>query len=225
MGQAWSADFTPYEPVQVRDWGGFYIGGHAGYGEPSFDGVFDNTDAGGFLDELNADGFAGGALIGYNFYMPGAVGDGFLFGIEGDVTFTDWEDEEDSAGPDAIRADVDMLGTVRGRIGIVASDTLFFVTGGVAFIDGEYTGFDGDSGVTQSKSYSDVGGVVGGGIEYAGLGWANIRVEGMYYFFGDETDLSGLTGTSEAGDFGQIDDAWVVRGALVIPLNTFLPGL
>ena len=36
---AQAADFTPEE--SMYDWSGFYIGGHAGYGEARFDGILD----------------------------------------------------------------------------------------------------------------------------------------------------------------------------------------
>ena len=32
-------------PAPVYSWAGFYLGGHAGYGSSSFDGVFDRGEA------------------------------------------------------------------------------------------------------------------------------------------------------------------------------------
>src|SRR5688572_26968810 len=101
-------------PPEDFDWTGFYIGGHLGYGEPSFDGFFDISEAQGeggttdplplettYADQLVADGFIGGAQAGYN-YQSG----NFLLGIEADVSFLDFADEvADNDGNDIIEVD------------------------------------------------------------------------------------------------------------------------
>ncbi len=58
---------------------------------------------------------AGGLHVGYNWQKPG----GWVFGIEGDVSFAD---------------DIDYLATIRGRLGYAMDSTLIYATGGAAFI-------------------------------------------------------------------------------------------
>ena len=67
--------------------------------------------------------------------------------------------------------------------------------------------------------------MVGGGIEFAGFDFANIRIEGLYYIFDDRKNTATLSPTSEPGDFVRFKDAFVVRAGVSIALNQLLgPG-
>lgn len=207
------------EAAGPDNWSGFYAGLHAGYGEANLDSIFDNTDVGASIDEVN--GIIGGVHGGFNFIVDsGSEGiDGFLFGIEGDISLPAWDDSDIVSGTtsDSFRAEVDLLASVRGRVGVFFDRFLIYATGGVAFIEGDY--FGNDSGAISKRNFSDVGGVVGGGVEFSAFDFAHVRFEGLYYLFDDNEDLSGLTGTSEVGDFAELDDAFVVRAGISVPLS------
>ncbi|MFW6028514.1 MAG: outer membrane protein, partial [bacterium] len=195
IGQTSAADldFAPApapEPF-VPTWQGFYIGGHVGYGEADFEGradvdYFDDADPADdefltFSSDLTADGLVGGAQAGYN-WQAGSL----VFGIEGDISFTDWDDssvvfdeplddfgiEADAVG--VVSADIDMLASVRGRIGYAMDTVMVYGTGGVAWADAEARGHVNlidDAGDVETigsvkESFNDVGFVVGGG-----MGW------------------------------------------------------
>src|SRR4051812_26482961 len=75
----------------VYDWSGFYIGVHAGYGDPNYDGVFDSSNlpaepsGAAFAKDITADGFIGGIHAGYNVQTGKLV-----WGVEADATFLDF---------------------------------------------------------------------------------------------------------------------------------------
>jgi outer membrane immunogenic protein len=211
------------------DWTGFYIGGHAGYGEPSFDGVFDISESDGsegeplpeettYADDLNADGFIGGAQAGYNHHS-----DNLVIGIEADISFTDFKDDvADNDGNDIIEADIDLLASLRLRAGLAHDRLLIYGTGGVAYASGEFTVID-DQGIEGEENSGDAdidsfGGVVGGGLEWAAMDNVSLRIEGLYYVFDDEEDTSDLTDDSDPDDFLELEDIWVIRGGINILL-------
>lgn len=77
-------------PYQPSIWQGLYAGLHLGHGESG-----------------SADGFVGGAQVGYN-WQTGLV----VYGLEADVSFTGIE--ETVMG---VTASIDWLATARGRVG------------------------------------------------------------------------------------------------------------
>jgi opacity protein-like surface antigen len=201
---------------------GFYIGGHVGGGEADYDGAFlnDRPDIGLDPDDLDLGGFAGGFHLGYNFLtgMPMSEFGVLMLGVEGDATFMNWRDV--IRGPSnlttaGIKGDVDLLASVRGRLGVVSGPWLVFVTGGVAFSDAFFAGdYDGDY---DKFSLGDVGGVVGGGVEYAFSEMVSVRLEGLYYIFDDKKSPDDPPGTD--GDYTRFDNAYVIRGGLSISLG------
>lgn len=221
-GTALSADIEA--PPLEFDWTGFYAGGHVGYGDPSFDGVFDISESDGsegeilpeettYADDLNADGVIGGAQVGYNLQNGNLV-----FGIEADVSFTDFSDETaDGEGDDIIEADIDFLASLRLRGGLAHDRLLVYGTGGLAYVSGEYTIIDDKGDVDENSGDVDIdsiGGVVGGGLEWAAMDNVSFRVEGLYYFFDDEEDTSDVTDDSDPDDFLELQDIWVIRGGI-----------
>ncbi len=209
----------------AESWNGLYFGGNLGYGDANFGGIFDNTDGGADLSKLNAGGFIGGVHVGFNRVIKsnasGAPYSGILIGIEGDLTFGDMDDKENViiTPQDFIRAEIDMLASIRARLGVIFDPLMVFVTGGVAFNSGEYFGLDGNVPLGQTVNFSNTGGVVGGGVEFAAFDFAILRLEGLYYFFGDKKDFNNLAGTGEVGDFGKMENVFVVRAGVSIPLS------
>ena len=215
-----------------KNWSGLYFGGHVGYGEAFYDGDFNGT-AGPPVNQdfrdLNLDGVAGGIHGGYNFQFDGSGDFDLVVGIEGDLTFTDWSDSEFFGPPttavgseQGILGDVDLLATVRGRLGIAIDDLLLYVTGGVAFADADAGIFY--SGTTVKFDFDNVGGVIGGGAEWALNETFSLRGEVLYYIFDDKKSTAGTFAISDPGDSTEFEDAYVVRLGVTVHLNELFSG-
>lgn len=207
-------ELEPFPEVSVSFWEGFYAGIHLGGGSSSWGGIQEGNDAPGFVglgSELNPQGFVGGGQIGYNF-----LSGNFLFGVEADFSFTEWDDRYFDPGDfdDFIEADVEWLATVRGRAGYAFDRFMVYGTAGIAFVDATFTAFDDTSGVAGSIGFDDVGFVFGGGGAFALTERLSLGIDALYYDFGDSASAAALTPDSAPGDFAAFDDAFVVRAAL-----------
>ncbi len=188
--------------VEVWNWTGFYIGGNAGYswGRGSSDVSYVNTATGlpiappvGSITGAGFDmnGAIAGGQIGYNWQASN-----WVFGLEADAQ---WSDEKGRgvfncaatliggpclpgltflpAGVTGTSLTIDQhlewFGTVRGRVGILATPkVLFYGTGGLAYGSFKTTGTlvgvtPAGVAVTLAGSNSDVrfGWTVGAGVE------------------------------------------------------------
>jgi len=130
--------------------------------------------------------------------------DHLVFGIEADITFTDWSEKLTSIDGASVEADTDVVGTLRGRLGYATDRVLIFVTGGVALSDTEYhahsTSFDG------SHEFDGLGFAVGGGAEFALSENIGLTAEALYLGFEDKDATP-----AEVGDFSKFEDAWMAR--------------
>ncbi|HUF43970.1 MAG TPA: hypothetical protein VMN43_01390 [Aestuariivirgaceae bacterium] len=232
--QASAADlqFAPPPPPFQPTWAGFYIGGHVGYGEASVEanarvrGDFGEvTEVHRFSSSLDPSGLIGGVQAGYN-WQAGSL----VFGLEGDISFADWDDSAvifdtdagDVGGPYAERhvgsvsAEVDFLATIRGRLGYAFNSLLIYGTGGVAFVDATAKGraqVDGVTTASVSESFNDIGFVAGGGVAWMVIPQTfSVGVEGLYYFLDEKTTLVDDTaGGVDVRATAELDDAWVLR--------------
>lgn len=232
----YSAPLMPVAPLFT--WTGFYVGVHGGY---SFAGD-NNVRVGGtpYIASYQAvgavpaslktsnDGFVGGGQIGYN-YQIGTM----VYGLEADVSFSDAKGAESSVNPFAatnVRQDLRTFGTVRGRLGYTPAERiLLYVTGGVAFGDVKYAG-----GVTTaptalaavvapgrvfagSKTDTQMGWTVGGGLEYALTNSWTVKTEYLYYNLGKKSisapQLSPV-GSAENAGFRFETKGHIVRAGL-----------
>lgn len=191
-------------------WCGFYIGGHLGMAfTDNDDAKFrkgddhgkkypDNEDMyygdDGYMfrkdhflfDDDDDENFIGGVHLGYNWQK---FGSGIVFGVEGDIDFAD---------------EIDFLASIRGRIGLASERALIYLTGGVAFIDGDngfgvnfndkhkdWNGYDWKDEFKFDRKNGDdnveTGWVIGGGVEWMAWGNVSFGIEGLYYNF----DLDG----------------------------------
>jgi outer membrane immunogenic protein len=168
---------APVPPVS-SNWSGFYVGGHAGYmwgrSTVSEDGDLIEKDA-------PTNGFVGGALAGVN-WQTGA----WVLGLEGDFGWT-------NAHGTGIRVNVlesnhydfNWTSHIRGRVGYATSNVLWFVAGGVALADFDYT--ERVSGITTGSVFT--GWTLGGGADIAiNPNWI-ARVEYLHDDFGDKNFL------------------------------------
>jgi outer membrane immunogenic protein len=223
-----AADLTPIPApeeaeavVPVSDWNGFYAGVQAGPGfgdtgklrltpitpalqtafAPGFRGDFDN-------------GVVAGGHLGYNWQMGRIVTGPVL-----DLNFADIGDKQigRSITPATytIGRDLDMLATLRGRIGyLVTDDLLFFATGGGAYGKVKFSYSQPGSAATTTTSGgqdSDFGYTVGGGVEAKLTERVSLAAEYLYTNLGGNdfrANLSGGafgTGTTAVGERQKFD--------------------
>jgi outer membrane immunogenic protein len=169
-------------------WTGFYVGGHAGYAWGEWNGAlsYDDADAtpldvpGGHIGpfdgrnrSINGDSPFGGLQVGAN-YQSGS----WVFGLEADVSWTSLSGSgsflpypECTIGcPSwAIKTEMDLFGTVRGRLGYTTGPLLLYATGGLAWANVESSikpiyegGFVAANGTSEETHF---GYTVGGGFE------------------------------------------------------------
>jgi outer membrane immunogenic protein len=200
---------------------GFYVGGHAGYGNVDFDGLFDGSEIGSGIDTedsvlgrfFDLDGALGGLHVGY-MQSSGR----FVYGVEADWSYLGKSDrvfdpDIESEGTDNATVKLHWLASLRGRLGVTSAQSLFYATAGIAWVDGKYTARNGDENNENEGSTSiDATGIVfGGGIEHALSENVLIRFEALHYNFDKRIDTSGLTTDSDAGDFAKIENITTVR--------------
>ena len=206
---------APPAPIFVPPpftWTGFYVGVNAGgvwssgsrnatLYAPGSDVFLSNYFPGGIGN--NQSGFIGGGQAGYN-YQSGAA----VFGIETDFDGTSLSKTFNYTStpfgsvvngvlvPNPLvgdtlsvhaKASLDWIGTVRGRIGFVATPDnrlLIYGTGGFAYAGGStnFSVYDATQGAywNGSPSSTRTGWTIGGGVEYAITN--NITIKGEYLY-------------------------------------------
>jgi outer membrane immunogenic protein len=209
-------------PYVVMPWQGLYFGGHAG-GVWGSAGVHDQFDYSGdpiLNGSASSTGFIGGAQAGYNFQRGHAV-----FGVEGDIgylgvsaTGSDFYDNtlpgghKCTVGQSSGKGDEcsigakyntsgDLYGDLTARLGYAADRTLFYVKGGVAFLNVDesvdYAGhnctYTGNYGCSKTKlpslfhsggSDTLAGWTAGAGVEYALTPSWSLKGEYQHFDFG-----------------------------------------
>ncbi len=161
----------PVEELRTStyDWTGAYVG--ALIGASCIDGSL--VDNGGPTQwEMSGCGFKGGALVGYNQQF-----DNWVIGMEADWSRTNDVVKNTDAGADfafGLNHEV----TMRGRFGFAADDTLFFLTGGGAFAQGNLDGIiSPDPDNITGKHW---GWTVGGGVEHAFTDQFRMKFDYLY---------------------------------------------
>jgi outer membrane immunogenic protein len=166
-------------------------------------------------DRSNLDGIVGGGQIGYNWQMQN-----WLFGFEADIQGTGEKGTHNylcaaatctapvggplalvipgPALPFALNQKIDWFGTVRGRIGVLATPkVLFYATGGLAYGEVD-TGAVVGTTPYSTVSSTNVGWTVGAGVEGAIGGNWTARLEYLYVDLGKASG-SFLTTTASLG--------------------------
>jgi outer membrane immunogenic protein len=200
-------------PLPVFTWTGAYFGINAGYITSTKD-VANTAGAirtstgiplGNYSTSvpLQRDGFTGGGQVGYNHqFTPGS---GFVVGVEADAAYTDLRGrnsyKSNLAGTNSFRQSGDYLGTVRGRVGYAFDRTLVYATGGFAYAGQTYRASlfqtDIQPNYYGSRSRTETGYAVGGGVEYAlptdsflnffRSSAVTVKGEALYYDLGTRT--------------------------------------
>jgi len=182
-----AADLTPpiapLAPVANAppsfNWTGFYVGGHSGAAFPNSSWIDSFTGA---SNTFNS--YAGpllGAQIGAN-----AQFNAFVFGFEGDFSWTGLKGSDIDSIGDTINTNVDWTSTVTGRIGVAFNCLLLYGKGGLALAQDKSSLTD-LGGNTASNFFTRAGWTAGGGFEYAfDRNWS-ARIEYDYLGFNSQT--------------------------------------
>jgi outer membrane immunogenic protein len=181
------------------DWTGFYVGGWAGAtcveGELIETVADDPTTVG--VDESRITnwensgcGWKGGVMAGYNHQI-----DDFVLGFEADWGTSGNITSNDTVIPGIAPAPtvaanfgfgLDHIVTGRLRTGYAWDDTLFYLTGGIAWAQGDLYGINGAALPDHIKG-SHWGWAFGGGVEHAFTDQLRMRLEYIYTGFkGDD---------------------------------------
>lgn len=211
LAGAQAADLGGYDQGSLKDplppseyvapiwnWQGLYFGGNVGYG---FDGselsslerITPPASSIGTVPGFDPQGAFGGLQLGYNWQVERLV-----LGLETDIQYADLSDQaggpysNNAAFQGGAWADLDWFGTVRGRLGFVASERLLiYGTAGLAYGDVSFTqlGVNTANGntVTFQDNDTKVGYTVGGGLEYAIDPRWSLKAEYQYIDLGDES--------------------------------------
>jgi outer membrane immunogenic protein len=221
---------APAVVAEVNNWTGFYVGVNAGATWDGHNGI-DVVSAGTFssvssdvTDIMNQGargatahlsnsnghngGFIGGGQIGYNYQVTN-----WVLGIEADIqgilgssNFTASTSVMANNGiPIMTHLDaskqLDYLGTVRGRLGFLATPTLLlYGTGGLAYggvkssvsISQVHLGADTSGSTAASFSETRTGWTAGAGLEWLFMPNWSAKAEYLYYDLGDVSYNAGL---------------------------------
>ena len=176
------------------DWSGFYTGISAGVvtsqSTIDFDG-FDGSDYPKHLDlpELGKDGTV---RFGYN-WQTGQ----FVYGLEQDLSIVSLSGTHSGGtypGSNySVQDSLNSLLSMRARFGVAFDRLMVFATAGVAAGHASFVSDVGYNLAPASASDTVLGGVFGGGMEYAVTDNLSLTATALYY------DLASLHGVGDAG--------------------------
>ncbi len=187
------------------DWSGFYVGAQVGLafggsrwsatqpgGGPNLNGSLDYFHS---IDAFDGSGsYFGGFHAGYNYMFPSRL----VVGVETDISFpsTLYGTQNVSSafiGAASLDNAVEMFGSVRGRVGYVANDWLYYVTGGLAWTYDQFTRTQlsdnptsgAPAGTVDNSFLSRIGWTAGAGIEAPIAPNWSMRLEYLYSQYGN----------------------------------------
>lgn len=164
------AEISTWAPSRIERWTGFYMGATYGYSWGSA-GVEGTT--GTFTFDQN--GSMGTLFGGYNWQAGNTV-----FGVEADIG-TGSHDGSAVIGNSTVRADINAMGSIRGRAGFLATPALLlYATGGFAWADMDFK----LNNVRASDTFT--GYQLGAGAEMMFAPQWLLRVEYLYTDYGKE---------------------------------------
>lgn len=200
---AFAADIPARGPVYKApayiapafNWTGFYIGINGGYG-------WATSTWDGFGADAKPRGGLVGGTAGYNWQAPGSP---WVFGIEGDVDWSDLRGRFSNALCVGCETRNSWLATVRGRVGYAFDRVLPYVTGGLALGDIQVNppGFTG-------TNTTNAGWTVGGGLEVMLTQNWTAKVEYLHVDLGNTSCSAAACGLPTNVDF----TSEIVRGGV-----------
>lgn len=190
--------------ADVRNWSGLYVGGHAGLGNADMRAADVLEPVGGFFTPLgpaaghgfsiDADGFLGGVQAG----LQRQIGN-FVIGAEISYSGTTLKNEIVSPffpGSDRERLEVSSLLLGTARLGVLSGGWLWYLKGGYAGGDVDFTAQDNVALVTYKQGAWHNGWTIGAGAEVALSKTFSLAVEYNY------ADLGTVTRSGLATDGG-----------------------
>jgi outer membrane immunogenic protein len=196
---------APLMAEPVYNWTGFYIGGNVGYSWGRSSDTSTLTNGVGTVlftsaDRANMDGIIGGGQIGYNWQVQN-----WVWGLEADIQGSDQKGRRDflcptgvctppfgvvavfpgPAVPVALDQKLEWFGTVRGRVGVLATPrVLFYATGGLAYGEVNTSATIGAGAFGFNAHDTRVGYTVGAGVEGVIAGNWTAKLEYLYMDLG-----------------------------------------
>ncbi|WP_020176361.1 outer membrane protein [Methyloferula stellata] len=208
-------------PPLIFTWTGVYLGGQVGYQWTADSSGAIYSTGGAALAALqpnfNQAGVIGGGHLGYNWQV-----NQFVLGVEGDVEGSTLQGSGPYAsGVYTLTTNIDVQGSVRGRLGIAWDRLLLYATGGVAFAQIENKYSNTATGLDDLKA-TRTGWTVGGGVEYAFKPNWSARIEYRYTDLGRYTDLLINSSQGTLGDRRHETDG-AVRVGVSYKFDMFTP--
>lgn len=192
------------DPIFDTVWSGPYVGVHIGAGDARTGGHFDDLFVDMDLSPLSEMGASGGAQVGWNFDV-----NGWVLGAEADISAVGFGNSAADKLGDTYTFDTDYMATVRARAGKPFGNSLVYVTGGVAYFDGDLSLVSGQ----HTVSVSDYGVVLGGGVATRVAPNVSFAVEGFWTRFDSSVDLPNVV-SAGTGDSFDLDETYTARFAL-----------
>lgn len=192
-----AADLGYYEPIDIplvqvdpleHDWSGFYAGLVGSYGLGNVRKVDTGT---GIVTDIPLRGSLIGGTAGFNAQFGSVVA-----GVEGDLMWSGLSGSAPCTANPAYRcnANVDYIGTLRGRIGVAYDSALLFATGGVAIAGGRGSTTPIGPGTFGPYEPLFVGWTVGAGAEVAVADAVSVKVQYDYIDLGSQVAPAGTLG-------------------------------
>jgi outer membrane immunogenic protein len=205
---AFAADMPVKAPVfkarePGHDWTGWYGGYNVGIGISQTHARTDTAD--GSVD-LNDAGFTGGVQGGYNWQFDPH----WVVGFESDIGYLGIKRSfQDFNDLDVFGVKTNWYGTLRPRLGYTSGPSLFYATGGAAFVNVKNSYFDvGQTPLSNSKIAT--GWTVGGGIEtMLGSNWS-AKAEYLYIDAGGQAVFNPNAGALLTADTARFDNRFHV---------------
>jgi len=210
---------APAHADEIKPFQGLYVGLHGGYAWQNISGVFDNTGNATSLAPLENDGAIVGAQLGYNVQY-----NWFMMGVEADASALTGSPNVVTNNPQLaayanLSGDASYLTSIRGRVGFVVQDVLFYGTAGVAF--SRFTFEENAPGVPffNELRLTDTSAVYGGGLEWKLAYGVSVRGEYLHYDTGSASYIPSTFLYADSGDVVNFHDIDVARAGLNISLG------
>lgn len=187
-GTVLAADVTAHPlqkpaPAASYRWDGFYIGGHFGYGGGTLGQNVNAVPNQTVIGPPTVTGLIGGVQAGYNMQLGG----NWVIGAETDMSFPSPSHAE-RIKPRAYNTTLDVMGTLRGRLGYAFGPFLPYITGGLAYGRSKLDIVTVPGGDLISDNHLwHVGWTAGAGLEVALNGPWSARLDYSYTDLGSRT--------------------------------------
>jgi len=197
-------------------WNGFYVGGHLGWGRAKVSGFADHSgDI--FPYEDKPQGLVGGLHGGYNWQV-----NTFVFGVEADLSAAGLQKTnfrindgsqpcQSSALAACTHTNINMLGSLRARLGLSFDRALVYGTGGLGYARWSTLTSFGTTAFGAAGNKSTWGWVAGGGVEWKQTPNFSWRVEALYYGFNDTITFGNHDSPPTNFATAKLKDVLVVR--------------